>query len=153
MPRLRHIQVKEYPYVTTTVTVNREAIFSNSKAADILLGAILFGKRQQWYYLLCFVIMPDHLHLMIIPKDKNISECMKSIKGYSAREINLILGRNGSIWQSGFYDYILDSEEKVLTRMRYIEENPTRKGLVLHLEDYGYSSIKFRGDTDFATFF
>jgi REP element-mobilizing transposase RayT len=153
MPRLRHIQVKEYPYVTTTVTVNREAIFVDSKAADILLDAILFGKRQQWYYLLCFVIMPDHLHLMIIPKDKNISECMKSIKGYSAREINLILGRNGSLWQSGFYDYILDSEEKVLTRMRYIEENPVRKGLVLHLEDYGFSSIKFRAETDFATFF
>jgi REP element-mobilizing transposase RayT len=97
--------------------------------------------------------MPDHLHLIIIPRDKNISECMKSIKGFSARKINLILGRSGSIWQSGFYDYILDSEEKALTRMRYIEETPVRKGLVLHPEDYGYSSIEYRAETDFATFF
>jgi REP element-mobilizing transposase RayT len=59
--------------------------------------------------------MPDHMHLIIIPKDKNISECMKSIKGYSARKVNLTSGNKGSIWQSGFYDYILDSEEKVLT--------------------------------------
>ena len=96
-----------------------------------------------------FVIMPDHMHLIIIPKDKNISECMKSIKGYSARKVNLTSGKKGSIGQSGFYDYILDSEEKVLTRIRYIENNPVRKGMVSQPEDYAYRSIKEREATDF----
>lgn len=68
------------------------------------------------------------MHLIIIPRGKNISECMKSIKGFSARKINSLLRRNGSIWESGFCDYVLGSEEKVLTRMRYIEDNPLRKG-------------------------
>ncbi len=153
MPRLRHIHIKEYPYVTTTVTLQREPIFADYKAADILLEGVLFGKEQQWYYLLSFVIMPDHMHLILIPRGKNISECMKSIKGFSARKINALLRRNGSIWQSGFYDYVLDSEEKVLTRMRYIEDNPVRKGMVNRSEDYEYSSAKYRGETDFPTFF
>jgi REP element-mobilizing transposase RayT len=144
--------MKEYPYVATTVTANREPIFKEAKTADILLGAILFGREQQWYYLLSFVIMPDHMHLIIIPRGKNISECMKSIKGFSARKINSLLRRNGSIWQSGFYDYVLDSEEKVLARMRYIEDNPLRKGMVNRSEDYEYSSMKYRGETDFSTF-
>jgi REP element-mobilizing transposase RayT len=96
--------------------------------------------------------MPDHMHLIIIPRGKNISECMKSIKGFSARKINSLLRRNGSIWQSGFYDYVLDSEEKVLARMRYIEDNPLRKGMVNRSEDYEYSSMKYRGETDFSTF-
>jgi REP element-mobilizing transposase RayT len=87
MPKSRHIHLKEYPYVTTAVTLNREPIFADSEAANILLEAILFGKSQEWYYLLSFVIMPDHRHLIIIPKDKNISECMKSIKGYSRRKV------------------------------------------------------------------
>jgi len=139
--------------MTTSVTVNREPIFEDSKALDIQLEAILFGRRQQWYYLLAFVIMPDHLHLIIIPKDKNISECMKSIKGFSARRINKAFGRKGSIWQSGFYDYIIDSEEKVLNRIRYIEENPVRKGMVMQPEDYKYSSIRYRDETDFEIFF
>jgi len=152
MPILRHLYVKEYPYVATTVTANREPIFKEAKTADILLGAILFGREQQWYYLLSFVIMPDHMHLIIIPRGKNISECMKSIKGFSARKINSLLRRNGSIWQSGFYDYVLDSEEKVLARMRYIEDNPLRKGMVNRSEDYEYSSMKYRGETDFSTF-
>ena len=122
--------------MVTTVTLNREPIFKESIAADMVLEAILFGRRRRWYYLLSFVIMPDHMHLIIIPRDKNISECMKSIKGFSARRINSVLDRKGSIWQNGFYGYILDSEEKVLSRMRYIEDNPVRKGMVTRLEGY-----------------
>ena len=153
MPRLRHIHLNDHPYITTTVTNNREQIFKDSKAADIVLVAILFGRSQKWYYLLSFVIMPDHMHLIIIPREKNISECMKSIKGFSARKINEGFSRRGSIWQRGFYDYILDSEEMVISRIRYIEENPVRKGMVIHAEDYKYSSIRCRDDTDFGMFF
>lgn len=153
MPKLRHIHLNEYPYITTTVTTNRGPIFEKSEAADIVLGAIFFGRRQQWYYLLSFVIMPDHMRLIIIPRNKDISGCMKSIKGFSARQINEMFKRRGSIWQSGFYDYILDSEEKVLSRIRYIEENPVRKGMVIRPEDYRYSSIRYREETDFGTFF
>jgi len=153
MPRLRHIHIQEYPYLTTTVTLKREPIFADFKTADILLEAFFFGKRQEWYYLLSFVIMPDHMHLILIPRSKNISECMKSIKGFSARKVNLLLKRNGSIWQTGFYDYILDSEEKVLSRVRYIEDNPVRKGLAISPQDYSYSSAKYRANTDFDEFF
>src|SRR4030066_1516161 len=98
MPKLRHMDVKGYAYMVTTVTLHREPIFSDSKAADVLLEAILFGRKQKWYYLLSFVIMPDHMHLIIIPKEKNISGCMKSIKGFSARKINEVLGRQGILW-------------------------------------------------------
>ncbi|MBI2486811.1 MAG: transposase [Deltaproteobacteria bacterium] len=153
MSTIKHIRLKDYPYVTTTVTINREPIFKNSKAADTLLETILFGKRRRWYYLLSFVIMPDHIHLIVIPREKNISVCMKSIKGFSARQINELFSRIGSIWQEGFYDYILDSEEKVVNRIKYIEENPVRKGIVTYAEDYKYSSIKYRAETDFNLFF
>lgn len=139
--------------MTTSNAVNRELIFADNKAADILLEAILFGRRQHWYYLLSFVIMPDHMHFIIIPKDKNISGSMKSIKGFSSRKINEVLGRKGTLWQSGFYDYMLDNDEKVLSRIKYIEENPLRKGLVTTPEDYIYSSAKYRDETDFGIFF
>ncbi|MEW6408523.1 MAG: hypothetical protein AB1488_00175 [Nitrospirota bacterium] len=67
--------------------------------------------------------------------------------------INESYNRKSSIWQSGFYDYILDSEEKVLSRIRYIENNPVREGIVTHPEDYRYSSIRYREKTDFEIFF
>ncbi len=153
MPKLKHIDIREYPYLVTTVALKREPLFVNTVIADIVLEAILFGRKQEWYYLLSFVIMPDHVHFIIIPKEKNISECVKSIKGYSARRINLVSGRRGSIWQSGFYDYVLDNEEKALTRMKYIEDNPVRKAMVTRAEDYVYSSTTYRKETDFDKFF
>lgn len=64
-----------------------------------------------------------------------------------------MLDRKGSIWQNAFYDYVLDGEEKVLSRMRYIEDNPVRKGLVIRIADYEYSSVKHRAETDFDEFF
>ena len=153
MPKIAHIQLDEYPYMVTTATVDRKPIFKNKTLANILLKAIWFGKTQNWYHLLSFVIMYDHLHLIIVPNRKNISRCMKSLKGYSARRINIKLGDRGSVWQSGFYDYILDSEEKILRRMLYIEENPVRQGLVENAEDYEYSSARYRGDMDIDILF
>ena len=84
---------------------------------------------------------------------KNISQCLKSIKGFSARRLNSMFDRKGSIWQNGFYDYVLDDEEKVLSKMKYIENNPVRKGLVTGAGDYEYSSSKYRAETDVAKFF
>lgn len=153
MPRLKHLYLKEYPYLATTVTANREPIFKDSMTSDLLLKAIFFGRSQRWYYLLSFVIMPDHMHLIIIPRYKNISNSMKSIKGFSARCINKVFSRQGSIWQSGFYDYMLDSQKKILSRIKYIEDNPARKGLVNNPGDYNYSSARYREETDFGMFF
>jgi len=78
---------------------------------------------------------------------------MQSIKGFSSRQINKVLNRRGTIWQEGFYDYILDSEEKVLSRIKYIEGNPVRKSIVINSKDYPYSSIRYRDYTDFRIFF
>jgi putative transposase len=153
MPKLKHIDLKGYPYMTTTATANRRPIFKAPEAADILLDAILFGKSQNWYYLLSFVIMPDHMHLIIVPQDKGISESMRSVKGFSARQINKSRQMKSTIWQVGFYDYILDSEGKVLSRIRYIEHNPVRKGIVACPEDYKYSSARHRDKTDLCRFF
>jgi len=139
--------------MTTTVTTGRKPIFGDRKSADILLNAILFGRRQGWYYLLSFVIMPDHMHLIVVPEDRSISECMKSIKGFSARQINKLHQTGGPIWQTGFYDYILYDEEKVLSRMRYVENNPVIKGIAANPEDYEYSSARYRDETDIAMFF
>lgn len=139
--------------MTTSVTAHRKPIFRDHGFADIMLNAIFFGKEQQWYYLLSFVVMPDHVHLIIVPEDKSISECMRSIKGFSARQINKACQRSGAIWQTGFYDYVLDSQEKVLGRISYIEYNPARKGIVRCPEDYDYSSAKYRDKTDLERFF
>ena len=148
MPRLKHIHLEGYPYFITTTTRENIKVFSEQKWADSLLSCLYYGRENNWYLLLSFVIMPEHLHLIVVPQTKNISQIMKAIKGYSARLINSYSQDKGSLWQEGFYDYILDSEEKLLTKIKYIEENPVRAGLVSEAEFYRYSSAHKQNSVD-----
>jgi putative transposase len=148
MSRLSHIVIPDYPYMVTTVTADRLPIFADNAYAQIVMEAILYGRSVDWWKVIAFVVMPDHLHMILIPAKKNISGCVKAIKGYSARLINAHRQHNGGLWQPGFFDYILDSEDKLISRIAYIEENPVRKGLVAHPEEYIFSSASCVGKMD-----
>ena len=152
MMGLKHISTENYPYFVTTTVSNSLKIFETKENAQILQDVLYFGREKGWYLLLSFVIMADHLHLILVPKNKDISPIMKSIKGYSSRRINENLNRKGSLWQKNFYDYILDTEEKLTTKVRYIEANPVRRGLVSKAEDYKFSSAYFDNADDLKAY-
>lgn len=92
--------------------------------------------------------MPEHLHLIILPKQKNISQAMHSIKGYSSKAINRINNRNGQVWQSSFRDFTIYTEELLLEKIAYMHNNPVRKGLVLDASRYKFSSANPIYETD-----
>jgi len=148
MGKLNHLNLPEYPSFVTTRTAGSEEVFAHPEQAETLIETLLFGKDQDWYDLLSFVVMPDHLHLVIVPNSRSLSEIMKSIKGYSSRKINESLDRNGPIWENGYFDYLLDGREKLLARIRYIRENPVRDGIVEDVQDYPYCSINHEEELD-----
>jgi REP element-mobilizing transposase RayT len=85
--------------------------------------------------------MPDHLHLLLIPKgERTLSAIMKSIKGYSSREINKLTGRAGPLWQQSFYDRMIRSESQLRSVIEYIEQNATKAALSDTPEAYPFSS-------------
>lgn len=154
MPRLRRINATDYPYFATTRVHDGTAIFSVAENADIMLSAIYHWRRLGRYYLLGFVIMPDHLHLLIQPRGQDtMSSIMQSLKGYASWAINKQHGRKGKLWQAGFYDYGLETEQKLLRRMQYMHDNPVRQGLVEEARDYRYSSAYPANGTDLDLFF
>ena len=64
-----------------------------------------------------------------------------SIKNYSARQANAILGRTGQpFWQDESYDHWVRSPEELEKIVRYIEKNPVAAGLVDRVEDWRWSS-------------
>ncbi len=139
-----------YAYFVTTNVYQRQKIFSNSKIADIVLSAIFFLKEKGYYRLYSLVIMPEHLHLIILPQNKKtVSQIMHSLKSYSAKKINNILGRSGKIWQDGFYERIIRNENDLREKAGYVENNPVRKKLVEEPEKYFYSSAHNREKMDY----
>jgi len=105
-----------------------------------VVDTIIFGKSKSWYYLLGYVIMPNHLHLAIAPKDKKISEIMMNLKGYTSRKINSLARRSGKVWQDGYIDFPIDKRDAIMQKINYIEQNPVRAGLVSDCNKYPYSS-------------
>ncbi|MDB6116247.1 MAG: Transposase like protein [Verrucomicrobiaceae bacterium] len=73
-----------------------------------------------------WVIMPNHRHALVSPKDQTLGEVMQSWKGGSSFAINRCLGRSGILWQKEAYDHIVRSEEQLLHYRRYIAENPLK---------------------------
>ncbi|HWZ76207.1 MAG TPA: transposase [Candidatus Sulfotelmatobacter sp.] len=88
------------------------------------------------------VIMPDHAHLLFTARPDAerwtfaLPEILRAIKGTSARSINILLGRRGSVWQDESFDHVLRGNESLLETVEYIRQNPLRKGLVSKPEDY-----------------
>lgn len=149
MSGIRHLSIKGYPVSATAVTKGRRRIFTVGRNAELLLKTINFCRDKGWIYLFSFVIMPDHLHLLVVPRGKkNMSQIMQSIKGYSAFLINRLNGSRGSIWQRGFRDLTIPSIKALEDKIRYVHNNPVVRGLVDYPEEYRYSSANEANVTD-----
>jgi REP element-mobilizing transposase RayT len=97
------------------------------------------GERENLYELSAWVIMPNHVHILILP----ISDPRRithSIKGRSAREANLLLGRTGPFWQHESYDHFVRSMKEFDRAVNYIEQNPVSAGFATTAENWRFSS-------------
>jgi len=75
--------------------------------------------------------MPDHVHWVVaLGNGESLSRLMQSFKGYVAYRLNQIEGLPEKIWQSGFHDHALRSDEDLRAMARYVIANPLRAGLV-----------------------
>jgi type I restriction enzyme R subunit/putative DNA methylase len=84
--------------------------------------------------------MVNHVHILIYP-EADLSKITKSIKNFSARQANSILGTTGQpFWQEESYDHWVRGPEETEKIVRYIEENPVSAGLVGRVEDWRWSS-------------
>ena len=72
--------------------------------------------------------MPDHIHVLLQPNGGSLIQYVQAVKGKSTRTYWEQGGR-GKLWQRGFYDHILRSEESLPCIAQYILANPVRAGL------------------------
>jgi len=86
-----------------------------------------------------YVIMPDHLHLFVCgPNDLMVGNWVGMLKQFLAKAIEH-KRITDSIWQRGFFDHLLRSDESYAQKWNYVRENPVRAGLVTKAEDWPYS--------------
>ncbi|MBZ5723704.1 MAG: transposase [Acidobacteriia bacterium] len=92
------------------------------------------------FQLHAFVVMPNHVHLLMTPLVA-VSQVMQSLKRFTAREGNRILGLTGQpFWQDESYDRLVRNDAEFARIADYIERNPVKAGLALTPEEFPWSS-------------
>ena len=80
-----------------------------------------------------FVLMPNHVHAIIAPRDGyNLSRLLQGIKGVSANRCNKLLGSKATFWMDGSYDHIVRDAKELAAFRDYIAENPNKARLKSH---------------------
>ncbi len=100
--------------------------------------------RGRAYLLHAFVIMPEHMHLLLTPT-QSLEYAMQIVKGGFSRKLHQATQRPGEIWQRGFADHRVRDREDFQIRKAYLENNPVARGLTARQEAYRWSSA-FKAD-------
>lgn len=98
------------------------------------------------YFLHSYVIMPNHVHVLVTPLGKcTLSKIIQGWKSFSTREINKVKGTSGSVWQKESFDHIVRNPESLEKFKKYIDENPAG------LNDDSYALYNRERDGDVAS--
>ncbi len=123
----------------TSNVADRQKLFLDAARVECVVEALRCSDREARSRTLAWVVMPDHVHWLMQLRDGNISRCMQSFKSRASRAFNLLTGAQGSVWQRGFYDHCIRSDESLEKQARYLIENPVRAGLAASLGEYPYA--------------
>ncbi len=129
-----------YCYFVTSVTEDRRRIFASADLGKVAIETLKFYRDRGDYTLHAYVVMPDHMHLLLTPLKGTISDAMRNVKSWIAKEVRERTGVGGSIWQESFHDTVMRGEEHFAEVVQYIHRNPVVAGFVSEPGDYPFSS-------------
>ncbi|HXD85768.1 MAG TPA: transposase [Urbifossiella sp.] len=110
---------------------------------SLVLNAIRHWDSIRWKVFVA-VVMPDHVHVLahLLPIESdngdywNLSDLLKSVKGFSSNAINRRLGRNGALWQDETFDRIIRDDDEFEEKWSYIRNNAVKAELANSPEEY-----------------
>lgn len=149
-------------HYTTTVCFNRVPVFRSSVACELFIKALSETRERCKFKLIGYVLMPDHVHLILNPLNRDISVLMRRLKSTSARQILDWLRRSNhvaslkklalavpqsrshthSLWLKDFSSIDLWSPRFIRQKLNYIHLNPVRARLCDHPSDWEWSSYR-----------
>lgn len=136
------IYLENHCYFVTVNAFNKRNIFKLDRFKMLYLETLDYCRKKFKFQLFGFVIMRDHIHLLLTPPGKyTISDVMHHVNGVFANKYNKITKNSGRVIQRKFWEHIIRNKNDFEEKLNYIHNNPVRAGLVKNLEDWKYSSF------------
>lgn len=117
--------------------------FVNPKAATQFISELENWSSEALWLVSNYCVMPNHVHFIAGPLNNEsvgLHEYLKRLKGRSARNINKILNRAGSLWQTEWFDRWIRNKAELEKTIRYIRNNPVNAQLAKTAEEYPFSN-------------
>jgi REP element-mobilizing transposase RayT len=110
---------------------NGPKFLEDSEIAEIVSACLHYWEKEKRYRLICYCIMPNHVHLMIKDIQKPLYRILQTIKSYTSKLANEKLNRSGqAFWQKESYDNLIRNEDDMASKIQYIINNPVKAKLV-----------------------
>jgi len=151
-------------YFSTSTIVEWQCVFKEEKYFQIIIDSLKFCQKQKGLYLLGYVIMLNHVHLLTGNNENtSISNIMRDFRHYTANQIIKNLSEDNEklilyvfkkagekcakkqqykVWQDDFHPEAILSEDWLQQKMEYIHYNPVKKGYIEKPEYWKYSSAR-----------
>ena len=148
MAKYKRLFLDGHSYYLTMVTHKRQPLLVDHIA--LLRESFRESKRYYTYRIDAIVILPDHIHMIITPKNANdYPKIMKAIKYNFSRHFNVEEEQSYSryqrklkpIWQKRYYEHTIRNEKDYLRCLEYMRDNPLKHGYVENNEVWEYMSL------------
>ena len=138
----------------------RQRLLGGVRARNLLVKVLGNVRKRYEFALVGFVVMPEHVHLLIgEPKKGNPSKVIQALKQSVSRRLwrkrrgksspnqmkleFAVAEKLPHLWQRRFYDFNVWSYKKKMEKLMYMHSNPVKRGLVKDPKDWPWSSYSF----------
>lgn len=133
-------------------------VFTRPLYREILLESLQYCQTTKGLNIYAWVLMSNHIHLIVSAKHENLSDVIRDFKKYTAKKIveairsnkqesrrewmllSLCRGEKIWFWEEGYHGVEINDISMYESKVNYIHLNPVRNGLVAKEEDYLFSS-------------
>jgi putative transposase len=141
MTRIRRIADRDRIFfVTTNFSRNQRPMSPQER--DIILEILQVQRAKGSLLLFGFVVMPDHVHVLLIPRNLGLIATITQFKSTAAKRLLEMRRSRGPLWQPRYFDNVIRRVRSFWEKLEYIHSNPVNAGLVTHADDWRWSSSK-----------
>lgn len=152
MPRRPRIALAGVPLHLIQRGNNRQPCFFADDDYRVYLGWLNEYARQSDCCIHAYVLMTNHVHLLITPRTSHSAgDLMKRLGQRYVQYINRTYRRSGTLWEGRFRSCLIQEEDYLLGCYRYIELNPVRANIVGHPAEYRWSSYRANAQGESST--
>jgi putative transposase len=126
-------------FFATTKTFMGKRVLQSERNANLLIDVLRLLVAERNFHLHDFVIMPDHVHLLMeVESGMTIEKAMQLIKGRFSHRLSHEFDGKVEVWQRGFTEVQVMNKQSFEAHRAYIADNPVRAGLISSAEEYPF---------------